>query len=48
LPFEITPADWKQRLEQQEAIAFIGVGEPFEQGLAAIEGSQRVPMGSLK
>jgi rhodanese-related sulfurtransferase len=37
----------KRRLDQQEAVALIDVREPFEHALAAIEGSQLIPMGSV-
>jgi rhodanese-related sulfurtransferase len=46
-PFEVTPQAAKEKLTDRKQATLIDVREPQEFALAAIEGAELVPMGSV-
>lgn len=47
LPFEVTPADVKRRLDAGEKLWLIDVREPVEYATAKIDGSELIPMNTV-
>lgn len=47
LPFEISAAEVKARLDAGEKLALIDVREPFEHAIASIQGSELIPMNTV-
>ena len=47
LPFEVSAADVKRRLDAGEKLTFIDVREPHEFALAKIEGGELIPMRQI-
>jgi rhodanese-related sulfurtransferase len=47
VPFEVTPAEVKRRLDAGERLHFIDVREPFEHQLASISGADLIPMRGI-
>jgi rhodanese-related sulfurtransferase len=47
LPFEVTPAEVKRRMDAGEALRLIDVRQPEEYAVARIEGSELVPMNTV-
>jgi rhodanese-related sulfurtransferase len=47
LPFEISPAEVKRRLDAGERLSLIDVRQPEEHAIARIEGSELVPMNDV-
>ena len=47
LPFEITPAEVKSRLDAAEGIALVDCREAIEHQIARIEGAELIPMNTI-
>lgn len=47
LPFEVTPKEVKQKLDQSEPVRLIDVREMGEYAIARIEGSELIPMRTV-
>lgn len=47
LPFEISVADVKAKLDAGETLALIDVREPFEHAIASIDGAELIPMNTV-
>lgn len=47
LPYEITPAELKAKLDAGEPVALIDVREPAEYQLARIDGAELIPMNTV-
>ncbi len=47
VPFEITPAAFKQRIEDGEKFYLVDVREPEEHRICRIEGATLIPLGDI-